>query len=297
MTERTTIGWLWRVMLCAAFLISHFSLLICPASAQGLPLIRNYTAAEYGGHNRCYDIETDDIGTVYVANFEGLLYYDRAQWRMIYTPDISRVTVVYRDSKNTIWVGGFNFFARLGRRANGELFLQQIGQGTFQGEVMEIFEDNGRLQFIASNNNMYKVEGGNGKISPTITLEKRLNSNFRPGIESDIVSVEALKTNSEITVLDDITQTEPIDGGLQVKVKKNDGLIVTDEQGRELYTITEANGLCSNQVAYVAYDGHGLLWGVTAHGIFAVEMPSVYSYLLAKDGLSGEIHTDRKSVV
>ena len=40
----------------------------------------------------------------------------------------------------------------------------------------------------------------------------------------------------------------------------------------------------------MAYDGHGVLWGVTLHGIFAVELPSVYSYLLPKDGLSGEVH-------
>jgi len=91
--------------------------------------------------------------------------------------------------------------------------------------------------------------------------------------------------------LEDVTQTEPIDGGLQVKVKKNSGLIIADEQGRELFSISEVNGLCSNQVTHVAYDGHGLLWGATAHGIFAIEIPSVYSYLLAKDGLSGEVHT------
>jgi len=145
--------------LLLTFLISHFSFLICPAGAQGLPLIRNYTAAEYGGHNRCYDIETGEDGTVYVANFEGLLYYDRTRWRIIYTPDISRVTVVYRDNKDTVWVGGFNFFARLQRQANGELLMKQIGQGKFEGEVMEIFEDNGKLQFLASDNNIYKVEG------------------------------------------------------------------------------------------------------------------------------------------
>ena len=265
----------------------HSSLLL----AQGLPLIRNFTAAEYGGHNRCYDIVTGDDGTVYVANFEGLLYYDRAQWRMLYTPDISRVTVVYRDSKNTIWLGGFNFFARLERRANGELLMLQIGRGQFEGEVMEIFEDGGKLQFVASDNNLYHVEGRTGKAVPTITLAKQMGTHFLPGVESDVVSVEALKANAKITILDDITQTEPIGGGLQVKVKKNSGLIITDSKGRELYTITEANGLCSNQVAYVAYDGHGMLWGATVHGVFAVEMPSVYSYLLTKDGLSGEVHT------
>ena len=277
----------WRGL--ARLLLLFF--LPLPAGAQGLPLIRNFTAAEYGGHNRCYDIETDKDGTVYVANFEGLLYYDRAQWRMIYTPDISRVTVVYRDSKDIVWVGGFNFFARLQRRANGQLFMQQLGKGMFEGEVLEIFEDDGKLQFVASDNNIYKVEGGTDEESPAITLEKRTNANFQIGVEGDVVSVEALKADAETIILDDITQTEQIDGGLQVKVKKNIGLIITDEQGHELYTITEANGLCSNQVSYVAYDGHGTLWGATAHGIFAIEIPSVYSYILAKDGLAGEVHT------
>ena len=247
---------------CLVIIITNFSLLITHSiHAQGLPLIRNFTEGEYGGHNRCYDIEIDKDGTVYVANFEGLLYYDRARWRMIYTPDICRVTVVYRDSKNTVWVGGFNFFARLHQRDNGELIMQQIGKGVFDGEVLEIFEDDGALQFVASDNNIYQVKEGIDKKLPTVTLFKHTNANFMPSVGGTIVSLEALKTNAENTVLDDITQTEQIDGGLQVKEKKNSGLIITDAQGRELYTITEDNGLCSNQVSYIAYDGHGILWG------------------------------------
>ena len=265
-----------------------FTLLPISAGAQGIPLIRNFTAAEYGGHNRCYDLETDEDGTIYVANFEGLLYYDRSRWRMLYTPDVSRVTVVFRDSKNTVWVGGFNFFARLQRHANGELYMQRLAQGLFEGEVVEIFEDEGKLQFIADNN-IYEVETKSGENKPVVKLLKHTNANFLPGLESEIVSLEALKANNVITILDDITQTEQIEGGLQVKVKKNHGLIIADDQGRELYVLTEADGLCSDQISYIAYDGHGLLWGVTAHGIFAVEMPSVYSYFLAKDGLLGEV--------
>ncbi len=276
-------------LLCAVMV----NLSIVNLQAQGLPLIRNFTATEYGGHNRCFDIETDKDGTVYIANFEGLLYYDRAQWRMIYTSDISRVTVVFRDSKGTVWVGGFNYFARLQRHANGQLYLQQLGQGIFEGELIEIFEDDGKLQFISTDNNIYRVDEKKGEQLPTITLAKRTNANFQIGLDADVVSVAALKDNAEKVVLDDITQTEEIDGGLQVIVKKNSGLIIADQQGHELYTITEANGLCSNQVSYVAYDGHGILWGATAHGIFALEIPSVYSYLLAKDGLAGEIQTIR----
>ena len=289
--KQYNIQWIksWVKSVLPLYLFTFFPL---AAGAQGLPLIRNYTAAEYGGHNRNYDIEIGEDGTVFVANFEGLLYYDHAQWRMIHASNISRITVVYRDSKNIVWVGGYNFFARLQKRANGELFLQQIGkEGQFKGEVMEIFEDDGDshssdglIQFVASDNNIYEVRGTG------ISLKKHTNANFRPGVESEIVSLEALKAGDAEALLEDVTQIEDLDSGLKVKVKKNRGLVVTDGKGRDLYTITEANGLCSNQVSYVVYDGHGILWGATGHGIFAIEMPSVYSYFLPKDGFSGEVH-------
>ena len=92
------IGLVIRVFLLHLLAISPLAV-----SAQGMPFIRNYTAAEYGGHNRNYDIVIGEDGTVFVANFEGLLYYDRARWRMIHTSDISRVTVIYRASDNQIW--------------------------------------------------------------------------------------------------------------------------------------------------------------------------------------------------
>ena len=267
---------------CSLFTI-HYSLL----HAQGLPLIRNFTAAEYGGHNRNYDIEIGEDGTVFVANFEGLLYYDRAQWRMIHAPELRRVTVVYRDSKNTIWVGGYNFISRLQKRANGELYMQQIsGKDTFKGEVMEIFEEGASLQLVVSDNNIYEVEDA---AVPTVKLKKHTNARLLSSVEADVVSVEALQASVEDAVLRDTTQTEILSDNLQVKVKRGNGLIICDGNGRQLYTITEANGLCSNQVSYVAYDGHGVLWGATAKGIFAIELPSVYSYFLPKDGLTGKV--------
>lgn len=279
-----------RILLCAATLTSHFSIL--NSYAQGLPLIRNYTAAEYGGHNRNYDIEIGEDGTVFVANFEGFLYYDRARWRIIHTSNNRRVTVIYRDSRNTVWVGGYNFMARLQKQANGELLLQQFGEeGQFSGEVMEIFEEGESLQYVAGDNNIYEVKGRGETTAPTISLKKKTKAKFQPGVESDIISLEALQTGAENVVMEDITQTERLDGGLQVKVKRNGGLIIADSDGRDIYTITEDNGLCSNQVSYVAYDGHGVLWGATGNGIFAIELPSVYSYFLPKDGLTGRVHT------
>ena len=292
-------GVIRRIQLCVAIVILHCSLFISPVGAQGLPLIRNYTAAEYGGHNRNYDIEVGEDGTVFVANFEGFLYYDRAQWRMIHTSNNRRVTVIYRDSRNTIWVGGYNFMACLQKQANGELFLQQFGEeGQFSGEVMEIFEEGESLQFVAGDNNIYEINRSKvtgvrreGSSVPTISLKKKTNARFQPGVESNIVSLEALQADAENVVMEGITQMVQLDGGLQVKVKRNGGLIIAGSDGRDLYTITEDNGLCSNQVSYVAYDGHGMLWGATGNGIFAIELPSVYSYFLPKDGLTGRVHT------
>ncbi len=269
-----------------------FTISSLPTAAQGLPLIRNFTAAEYGGHNRNYDIEIGEDGTVFVANFEGFLYYDRARWRMIHTSNNRRVTAIYRDSRNTVWVGGYNFMARLQKQANGELLLQQFGEEVqFNGEVMEIFEEGESLQYVAGDNNIYEVKGREKTSVPTISLKKKTKAKFQPGVESDIISLDALQTGAENVVLENITQTEKLDGGLQVKVKRNGGLIIADSDGRDLYTITEDNGLCSNQVSYVAYDGHGMLWGATGNGIFAIELPSVYSYFLPKDGLTGRVHT------
>lgn len=274
----------WR-LLCAAFLLLLvFRYSLSTSSAQGLPQIRNYTATEYHAHNVNYDIAISDDGTVFVANFEGILYYDRAQWRIVHAPDINRATVIYRDSKNTIWAGGYDFMARLQRRANGELYLQQVNRpGQFEGEVMEIFEHQGELLFVVSDDNIYEVR------HDSVSLKKGTNANFKYSPNRAVISVKNLLEGRQDVILNDVIQTLTLDGGIQVQVRKDKGLAITDANGRELYTITEANGLCSDQVSYVAYDHHGLLWGATAHGIFAIELPSVYSYILPKDGLSGEV--------
>ena len=99
----------------------------CAAMAQGIPFIKNYTANDYHAHNRNFDVVTTNDGSVFVANFEGLLYYNNVEWRTIYTPGITRITVVYRDNNDNVWTGGYNYFGKIQRKANGELFLQTVG--------------------------------------------------------------------------------------------------------------------------------------------------------------------------
>ena len=63
------------------------TMVLC-ANAQGLPFFKNISPAEYRGHKQNFDVEIDKNGILYVANFEGLLYYDNADWRIIYTPGV-----------------------------------------------------------------------------------------------------------------------------------------------------------------------------------------------------------------
>jgi hypothetical protein len=44
--------------------------------AQGIPFLHTYRSSDYHAHNRNFDVVTDQDGTAYFANFEGLLYYN-----------------------------------------------------------------------------------------------------------------------------------------------------------------------------------------------------------------------------
>ena len=136
-----------------------FTLLPLSASAQGIPFIRNYMPEEYHGNNINFDIETDEKGNILVANFEGLMYYDHAQWRIIRTPGITRVTVVYKASNDVIWVGGYNYFGKVVVENNGKLNIKRVGEPElFIGEVSEIYEKGPKLQFIVSTGAIYEVD-------------------------------------------------------------------------------------------------------------------------------------------
>ena len=279
--NRAKAAWLAvRVLLLLSAV--HYPL---PSCSQGIPFLRNYMASDYHAHSRNFDVEIGQDGFVYFANLEGVMYFDRAEWHIIHTPGITRVTVVFRDKDNTIWAGGYNYFGRIQRKANGQLYLQHVGDpGLFRGEVLEIFEDkNGILNFAVNNGYVYKVEGDKVAVKTRISDEA-----LSIGL-SDIINTEGLEDDKEIEVFEDVTQTEPLGNGLKAVVKKGRGLVITDKDDHELYSVTEANGLCTNNITYVAYDGHGQLWGATDVGVFSMAIPSAYSHFTKNEGLTGEV--------
>ncbi|MBO4827786.1 MAG: hypothetical protein J5506_11250 [Prevotella sp.] len=250
-------------------------LLALTVHGQGIPFIRNFMVEDYHANNTNFDIETDEHGNVFVANFEGLLYYDHAEWRIIHTPGITRVTIVYKAADNTIWVGGYNYFGKVVRKENGDIALQRIGSPKlFRGEVREIYEQDGDLLFKVQNTK-YKVQRSKGAEEGT----------------SERVEVvkENLANDQTTNAQNDQVETVPLADGLRAVVMKNAGLVITDDKNRALYTLTDANGLCSDNVAHVVYDGHGQLWGATDKGIFAIQIPASITRFTSYEGLPGSI--------
>ena len=237
-----------------------------------------------------FDIETDGMGNILVANFEGLMYYDHAQWRIIRTPGITRVTVVYRASTNVIWVGGYNYFGRVVTKDNGELTIKRIGdEELFRGEVSEIFEQGPKLRFIVSTGAIYEVDNNKVKVVKEIDRER-----LKIGM-MDVVDVNALDKEDKELVKNDTVMTEELDNGLIAILPKNNGLKIADESTGKGFSITDKNGLCSNNVSYIAFDKHGYLWGATTKGVFNMQVPSAYSRFTQNEGLNGEVLSIEKA--
>jgi len=266
------------------FLYILMLLSACVANAQGFPFIKNYTPDDYHAHNRNFDIAIGNDGVVYIANFEGVLYYDKAKWDIIHTPGITRVTVLFRDSKDNIWCGGYNYFGKIQQKHNGEIYLQRVGDpSTFKGEVIEISETEGKIVFLVDNGYIYQVDG-NDKLS----VRKQISSEHLQIGLSDVVDIDKLDQNQAV-VLSDITQEMAIGDGLTVAIKKGHGIIIKNESGKIIQTISEANGLCTNSIVWIDYDQHGQIWGATDNGIFSIAYPSAFKRFTESEGLSDEV--------
>ena len=244
--------------------------LTASACSQGIPFIRNFPASTYLAHKQNFDIITGTDGTVYVANFEGLLYYDNSQWRIIHTPGITRITAVFRDDKGRVWAGGYNYMGYVAPDEKGLLQLVTIDENrSIQGEVQWIWQREGKVSFLVSDGKIYDVKD-NGVV-------------WNPEGKIPQTGQTTLGTEHHVT------QVQQLENGLSAVATTGDGLHIVNAEGQELYQITEANGLCSNNISHITYNGHGILWGATDNGVFAIAIPSVYSHFTQHEGLRGEV--------
>ena len=249
---------------------------------EGIPFFRNYPSTEYGGHNRNFDVVLGKDGMMYFANFEGLLSFDNAVWRMIYTPGYSRITRLYIDSKGMLWVGGYNLIARLEKDREGKDKLKSLLSDAKIGEVQNIFEEKGQLFFYTDTKVTYRIAGNVVfKVDDLITEDKRDEQH-----EFSLLGNEGEEM--------EINQSLLLSNGYQILATVSEGVIVLDQKGERLWTLSEANGLCSNNIKRIAESPNGSVWGVTDNGIFRINVPSMFSQYTQSEQLKGEVTTLRR---
>lgn len=230
-----------------------------------MPFLRNYSALDYKAHSRNFDVLCCKDGRVLVANFEGLLMFDGARWQIIHSPAISRITKLYSDSKGTIWFGGHNLLGTVSISDHDSIAVRYITSdedNTFKfDEITQLYEKDGSIHFH-SNDNIYKVSGKRvykiGKVTGKENIPSRLSINIP-------------------------------DANITVTATEKNGLKFSSIKGTEEYTLNNDNGLCSNSITAIDYDGMGTLWGATANGIFQLSVTKTYTRYGELDGLHGEV--------
>ena len=228
---------LYHIMLIAA--VSMYTL---QASAQrgsdadmGIPFFENFTANQYNAHNRNFDVICDREGHTYFANFEGLLVYDNVEWRIVHTPDISRVTGVSIDE-------------------NGNVRFEGV---TFTGYVESVDGDSIHVFYTRNDGDNTQIVEGQSSVD-------RWN---------DIEVYQRLRLSDDRTLLATAT----------------DGVIAVNGSGSEIWRVTVDNGLCSNSITKLAYDGKGTVWGATDNGVFRLSVQEMYTHFSEKEGLRGQV--------
>lgn len=258
-----------RLVLTLLFIVS-LSLSTSAETVRGIPFFRNFPSKDYHAHSRNYDIASDNYGTIFVANFEGLVYYDGVSWRKIHTPGISRVTRLVRDHNGRVWVGGYNVFGYIQADNHGRIKLKTIVSDANKGALSEVDFIKVTKQKVYVHtvaDKLYYVEG-----------DKRLRE---------------MKKDSAIyqpNAIDDSIRHIKLSHGIEVKFSHTSGMNFGN--GRYAFMpLTEAEGLQSNAINFANVNSNNMLWGATDNGIFSVDVMSPFGRFTEKQGLKGEVNS------
>ena len=98
-----------------------------------------------------------------------------------------------------------------------------------------------------------------------------------------------------------VNQKLALPDGITLLATAGKGLVALDREGRELYVLSEQNGLCNNNVNQIYADSLGYVWGATDQGLFLVDVHSSYTRFAETEGLLGEVqsvcHVDGRLLV
>ena len=91
------------------------------AQERGFPILQNYSATEYGGHNQNWAVLRDSTGVLFVGNNLGVLRFDGTAWEIHRNPKSGIVRSLALGLKKKIYAGAHGEFGYLSPDLNGRL--------------------------------------------------------------------------------------------------------------------------------------------------------------------------------
>jgi signal transduction histidine kinase/DNA-binding response OmpR family regulator len=87
----------------------------------GLPMITNYSQADYDFSSHNYDVLIGDDQKIYFANNQGILVFDGVTWTRLKLPSETPIYTLTKSSDGTIYVGAVNEIGYLDTGPSGKL--------------------------------------------------------------------------------------------------------------------------------------------------------------------------------
>ncbi len=160
---------------------------------------------------------------------------------------------------------GISRITDLSRGKDGKIWFSGAN---VKGYVESLKGDSVSLHFTESDKN--------SKHAPARRLQAEVGKVDR---WHDVEVYQRLRISSERTLL--ATATE--------------GVVAIDAEENEVWRLNAENGLCSNSVTQIAYDGKGTVWGATDNGVFRISVSEIYTHFGENEGLRGQVASLAKS--
>jgi PAS domain S-box-containing protein len=141
------------------FIVNGLGLFSRDVVNYGLPFVRHFKIADFGGSVQNWAIAQAPNGLMYFGNNEGLLEYDGRSWRIYSVPNHSAVRTIYIAPDCRIYVGASDEFGYFERNNFGRLIYTSLSH-TLQDvniqTVWKIVPHEGAIYFITGRRNIFK---------------------------------------------------------------------------------------------------------------------------------------------
>jgi signal transduction histidine kinase len=114
--------------------------------------LKIYSSKDYKAHSQNFAIVQNKQGVLYFANFSGVLEYDGVFWKTIPTGKITKVSALFLDKNDRLYVGGKDEFGYLvSDKTGAPVFKSVSGKFSGFGAVLSIFETYQGIYFVTKN--------------------------------------------------------------------------------------------------------------------------------------------------